>query len=364
LHGEGWGGTNYHVPKNAVVGLYRLFVEANPNNALGDDDDVADRVGGVECVYNDIDEVSPTKDTADVIFSFQNDDDGEEGEGEGETLIRAHMLILKLSAPALAQLCEGYDVAKKDGGDDDGRTPTTVVVSILGVRSLVFKIAMRYAYGDTIPDWAWTTTNTKTTTNAIAITTTAAATRDGVGGIGNGDDRNGDGSNDEDDATALLDGPAFEILDAANRFGIVGLKILAETRIIERIGINARTFSDLILYADARDCALLKECCIDYYASHPREVRRQEDYGRVRESAGILDELMDALLSRPVLRRDADKDDVDYETMGVNLLRRISDGRGLDVDGSREMLTRRLRRWDGRNRTMSLSAKGAGSMEE
>ena len=130
----------------------------------------------------------------------------------------------------------------------------------------------------------------------------------------------------------------------------MGLKILAETKIIGA-GITPSNFSDLVLYADARDCALLRERCVDYYVLHAREVRRHPSYARVRESAAILDELMGALLSRPMRRsHPSGNDDVDYDTMGVNLLRRTLDGRGLDVDGSREMLVRRLRRWDGRRR--------------
>jgi hypothetical protein len=52
-------------------------------------------------------------------------------------------------------------------------------------------------------------------------------------------------------------------------------------------------------------------------------------------------------------------DDVDYSSMGVNLLRSRLEDRGLDVDGSREMLIKRLEGWDGEK----LGRKADGSAE-
>ena len=328
------------VPRNAVAGLSRLLSEANsppaPDDCCcnechvgGGHDDCGGGDGG-GCYL----EVSPTRDTADVIFSV--------GEGGGETFFRAHRLILQLAAPALAQLCE----------DADERAP----VPIAGVRPRVFRWVLRYAYGDDVPDGAWTATTAMTATTTTTTTTTTST----VAAMGDGG--GGDGAADRDGPPP--GGPAIELLDAANQFGVVGLKILAETKIIGA-GITASNFSDLILYADARDCALLRERCVDYYVLNAREVRRHPSYARVRESAAILDELMEALLGRLIRRsRSSGDDDVDYETMGVNLLRRTLDGRGLDVDGSREMLVRRLRRWDGRRSvTVQTTAKTAVGSE-
>ncbi|KAL3806916.1 LOW QUALITY PROTEIN: hypothetical protein ACHAXA_000392 [Cyclostephanos tholiformis] len=195
------GGERILRPRNALtVELYRLFVEANANTSNDDRSHDVDIGDGGGC---DDDDVSPTRDTADVTFSIQ----------DGEVMVRAHMLILKLSAPTLAPLCEGYA--------DDGENAT---VPIMGI--------------------------------------------------------------------------------------------------------------NLILFADATNCTLLKERCIDFYVSHAKEVRRHPSYTRVRESAAILDEFMDTLLSRPIRRSSHssssgdDDDDVDYETMGVNLLRRNLGGRG------------------------------------
>jgi hypothetical protein len=66
-------------------------------------------------------------------------------------------------------------------------------------------------------------------------------------------------------------------------------------------------------------------------------------------------ELMDALLSKRMLRSfSLGENDVEYSSMGVNLLRTQLEERGLDVDGSRETLIKRLEIWD-REKTESGS---------
>lgn len=243
-----------------------------------------------------------TTNTADVTFNV-----------DGET-IRAHKLVLKMSAPTLAVLCE----------DADEET----TIPIVGVRFEIFQCMLRYAYGDDIPDELWKPTNNITSTEEY---------------------RNNSNNN------ILSSSPAMELLDAANRFGVVGLKILAESK-VQQHNISIETASDLILYADAKNCPLLKEKAMDYFVLHAEEIRKSPSFERIEESTHIMVELMDALLSS---RRSSTntlrsfslgEQDVDYGSMSVNLLRRMLEERGLDVDGSREMLIGRLEGWNvGRN---------------
>jgi len=289
------------------VGLSRLLKEANPACDLFNNNNNNNNksVGG----EYDGEEVSPTKDTADVQFALVvAGKNANEGITDTEIIVNAHRLILKISAPTLAQLCEDAD------------TP----VPIFGVRPIIFRTVLDYVYGNDVPDSMWAATMT----------------------------------NDEETSSSSLKGVAIELCNAGNQFGIVGLKLLAETKILEHPGISISNFSDLILYADAKNCALLKERAIEYYVVNARAIRCHPSYVRVRESAMILDELMDALLSRPIRRSvstmssggGGGDEDVDYDTMGVNLLRRTLNARRLDVDGSREMLIRRLVRSDDRRR--------------
>lgn len=291
------GDVNNFVPKNDIgVGLVRLLREVNSKLQLDQYD-------------SRVEEESSTANTADVKFLVEGDE------------IYAHRLILKLGAPALAQLCEDADA------DEDTAIP------IPRVRSPIFQGLLRFAYGDAVPDDVWN------------MTTTSLVGADA--GSDNDEDDQEDSNNTGE--PSVLDTPAMQLLDAANRYGVVGLKILAETKVAEA-EISVSNASDLILYADAFHCPLLKEKVVDYFIAHANEIRKHPSYQKVRESASIQDELMDALLNKRILRLFSLGDnDVDYDSMGVNLLRRKLDGRGLDVDGSREMLTQRLVEWDRTN---------------
>ncbi|KAL7550854.1 hypothetical protein ACHAWF_014051 [Thalassiosira exigua] len=282
------------VPRNEV-NLVRLLEEANATTATthasGDGDE-----GGKD---------ADLANAYDVTFNV------------GGEIVRAHRLILKLAAPALAQLCE-------DADEDDE-------IPVAGVRPSIFRGVLRYAYGGSVPEESWTTPRP-----------------------GYGDDGSDGG---------IFASPAMEYLDAADLFGVSGLKILAEARVAEH-DVATASASDLILYADAKHCPLLKERAIDHFVSHAEEVKRHPTFEKVRESASVLDELLEALLDRRVLRSSrsvAEGGDRDYDGMGVNLLRTLLDERGMDVDGSREMLVRRLRARDER---VGLASSEGGTRGE
>mmetsp|Transcript_10101 Transcript_10101/g.23631 ORF Transcript_10101/g.23631 Transcript_10101/m.23631 type:complete len:446 (-) Transcript_10101:63-1400(-) len=237
---------------------------------------------------------SSTFDTADVKLSV----DGE--------IIRAHSLILKMASPFLASLCQD-----SEGEEDE-------IIPIVGVRPPVFRTLLRHVYGGVTPVDAW---------NADA----------------------------EDEEPNILASPSMELLDAANRYGVLSLKILAETKVSSDISVaNA---SDLILYADSKDAALLKERVVDYFCTHAEEIRRHPSFQKVRESTKILDQLLEALLSKRSFRSHSpNSNDQAYGSMSVNLLRKKLNERKLDYDGSREIMIQRLEKWDEINQQESPQA--------
>jgi len=171
---------------------------------------------------------SSTFDTADVALSV----DGE--------IIRAHSLILKMASPFLASLCQDSE------GEEDATIP------IVGVRPPVFRTLLRHVYGGVTPVDAWNSDEYGQT--------------------------NEDAADEEPD---ILASPSMELLDAANRYGVLPLKILAEIKVSSNISVaNA---SDLILYADSKDAALLKERVVDYFCTHAEEIRRHPSFQKVRE---------------------------------------------------------------------------------
>ena len=51
---------------------------------------------------------------------------------------------------------------------------------------------------------------------------------------------------------------AREILDAANRYGIIDLKLEAEAYLVKSIVFDVDNLLDVLLFADSKNCALLK----------------------------------------------------------------------------------------------------------
>lgn len=231
-------------------------------------------------VKEEVDSRSRTLHSSDVTFSI-----------DGETL-HAHSLILNMMAPTLASLCTSSD---SDDDDDDNEGNNNVPIPIVGVRVEIFRYLLRYLYGGSIPEDVWNKNNSN-----------------------------------------IFQHPSMELLDASNRFGVVDLKILAEVHVVQTL-ICIENASDLFLYADANNCALLKERVLHYFKDNAQEIRRHPSFQKVKESTDALDQLIEALTSSR---------EYDDRRMSVDMLRRKLHERGLDVDGSREMLIQRLAKWE------------------
>jgi hypothetical protein len=139
-----------------------------------------------------------------------------------------------------------------------------------------------------------------------------------------------------------LKNEARELLDVANRFGCKGLKLLAEAELAVS-GLSVDTAADLVLLADARNCALLKESAMDFFAANPTSVMSSSGWHTVEESLPLMKELMAVIVSNKKRSAPAASDEErDYKRMRVSTLRRLLGENGLDYDGSREVLISRL----------------------
>jgi hypothetical protein len=134
---------------------------------------------------------------------------------------------------------------------------------------------------------------------------------------------------------------ARELLDVANRFGCKGLKLLAEAELVDS-GITVDTVAGLILFADAKNCALLKEAAIDFFAKNAESAKASSGWAKIRESAALMNELLDVVFINKKRPAPVNSDELDYKRMCVSTLRKTLEEKGLDVDGSRKMLIRRL----------------------
>ena len=137
------------------------------------------------------------------------------------------------------------------------------------------------------------------------------------------------------------------LISAADRFGSTNSKLLAEYELVKSNSIHVDNVAEVLLFADGTNCALIKEAAISCFFSNPNGVRKTEGYARLKESPHVLEELLfeaaEAREKRPASHAQHERD---YKRMRVSDLRSKLDGKGLDVDGSREMLVSRLEEAD------------------
>jgi hypothetical protein len=128
----------------------------------------------------------------------------------------------------------------------------------------------------------------------------------------------------------------------ADRFGCKGLKLVAEAELASSC-ITVDTAADMILIGDAKNCALLKEAAIDFFAANLESVISSPGWANIRESAALLAEVMEVLAKKKKRPAPDNADEErDYKRMRVSTLRRKLDEKGIDIDGSRDVLINRL----------------------
>jgi speckle-type POZ protein len=216
------------------------------------------------------------EDTADVCFEVSSADakNGKRKKTKASELFHAHHLILKNCAPMLADL---FDLE-----DRDGKIATTTITD---VKPDVFRHLLCYVYGGSVLD-------------------------------------------------GELKTHAKDIIDAADKYSIINLKLEAEASYVKSTDITMDNAMDNLLYADAKNCALLKEAVMNFMAANHYEASEKISFNDV---PGHL--MKDLLVAFGRNSKNGATDDVDeLTTLSVSDLRRKLAEKGLDVDGSREAM--------------------------
>ena len=117
-----------------------------------------------------------------------------------------------------------------------------------------------------------------------------------------------------------------ELIDAANRFELVELKLAIERILVHDLIVDKTNVAEYIVFADAKSCPLLKEYAISFFLLHAKEILNSDNSKALRESGELLIEIMKIM---------ADQDEYESE-MTVNELREELKKRKLDIDGSKE----------------------------
>ena len=192
----------------------------------------------------------------------------------------AHRAILSARCPLLAAVAEGSDVD----------TP----IHIESIDPELFRILLRFIYGGEVP------------------------------------------------AKDSLRQKPLDIIRAADQFDCNGLKLAAEAEFVADHPITTNNTAEVIMFADAMHCALLKEAAFDYFAVNREAVQASDGYNQIMESPKVLNELVTLGFANKKRPATADINGRDFKRMRVATLRQKLDAKGLDVDGSKEMLISRL----------------------
>ena len=185
-------------------------------------------------------------------------------------------MILRLNAPALADMCKPGDEA---------------AVPINGVEAEVFRMVLFFCYGGTI---------------------------------------------EEDEMAAN----AKAIIDAADRFGIVNLKLQAEAVLTEQTEIAVDNLLDNLLYANSKNLALFQEKIMDFVAENGNKIVGSVSFDDVPRS--LMSNLLTAVARGQKSTSEATPGD-ELKLMRVGELRRRLHDKGLCIDGSRETMIALLR---------------------
>jgi hypothetical protein len=204
-------------------------------------------------------------------------------EDEDNAMIHAHRIIVANSSTILSDLCESHN---------DGTTP----IQINDVTPDVFRLMLSYTYGGKI-------------------------------------------SNDD------MKSQAREIIYAADKYGVVNLKLEAEACFVGAMTFTLENVMEQLLYADSMSLALLKEAAMDYMMENRDEVLEKLSFTDVPGTL-VRDVLAATARREKKLGVSGGGDGANnsrFNYMCISELRRESHEKGLNVDGSREMLITALK---------------------
>ena len=130
-------------------------------------------------------------------------------------------------------------------------------------------------------------------------------------------------------ADANLKANAKDIVDACDRYEVVNLKLEAEAILVASTTITIDNVMELFLYAEEKNCALLK---VENLDEAIKKLSFENDV-----PGQYMKDLMTSM-ARGKKESNTSSDATDSSTARVGTLRRMLHEKGLDIDGSREAM--------------------------
>mmetsp|Transcript_14634 Transcript_14634/g.33959 ORF Transcript_14634/g.33959 Transcript_14634/m.33959 type:complete len:277 (+) Transcript_14634:334-1164(+) len=187
------------------------------------------------------------------------------------TRFHAFHAILRLNAPSLSDMCRPGDEA---------------AVPINGVEPEVFKMLLYFCYGGKV-------------------------------------------SEDE------LEANAKAIIEAADRFEVINLKLQAEAVLTEQTEVTVDNMLDNLLYANSKNLALFQEKIMDFVAENGDRIVGNVSFDDV--PGNLISDILTAVArGKRSISESAPEDDLKF--MRVGELRKQLHDKGLCIDGSRDAM--------------------------
>lgn len=128
-----------------------------------------------------------------------------------------------------------------------------------------------------------------------------------------------------------------EIIEAADRFGLVYLKLEAEAIYVSSLTLTLENVMNNLAFADSKNCSVLKEAVIDFIINEKVNVIEKKVINDAPES--LCNDILAALARKEKSSSAAEKGIAnEFSAMCISELRRAAHTKGLDIDGSREAL--------------------------
>ena len=231
--------------------------------------------------------VSPSPRELNMLKFLENETSTDISFDVCKEIICAHKLILEMNAPTLFDCCEGN---KEDSS-----------IPIKGTSPKVFRMLLRYIYGGEVPSY---------------------------------------------DAIEAVQG--IHIIKASNRYGVVGLKIAVERALVQSLVLHHNSIVDWLIFSDSMTCPLLKEYAISYIAARSDDIMASNKWNDLKQCPDLLGEIISVVSNKSTSDKRFDSTGIN---MSVTELREKLEEKGLDIDGSKEMLISRLDESKKRQRT-------------
>lgn len=134
-------------------------------------------------------------------------------------------------------------------------------------------------------------------------------------------------------------GQIKDILELANKYGVVNLKLEMEELLVSSISLNVDNFIDHLTYAESKNCALLKETVMDFIIKKRIDIHASKKFANIPDD--IKENLWNDIIMAMAIKVPSDDGDGKgraLDTMNIRELRQKAYDKNLDVDGSRETL--------------------------